>query len=150
MATVRPFNTFGPRQNEQAYAGVIPTVIRRALAGEEVLIHGDGDQTRDFNYVADVAELTLRVYETPATRGRVLNVASGREVSVNELVAKLLAELGVDVPVRHVEPRLGDVRRHLGSVVMARELTGFRRPGASTRGWPKPFRWYRKLLAPHG
>jgi UDP-glucose 4-epimerase len=149
VATVRPFNTFGPRQNEQAYAGIIPTVIRRALAGEEVLVHGDGEQTRDFNYAADVAEFTMRVYETPATRGRVLNMASGREVSVNELVARLLSELDVDVPVRHVEPRLGDVRRHQGSVALARELTGFRPSWTLDDGLAETVRWYRKLLAPH-
>lgn len=150
VATVRPFNAYGPRQNEQAYAGVIPTVIRRALAGDEVLIHGDGDQTRDFNYAADVAEFTLAVYETPATRGRVVNVASGREVSVNELVARLLAELGVDVPVRHVEPRLGDVRRHQGSVALARELTGFQPAWTLDDGLAETVRWYRTLLAAHG
>jgi len=150
VATVRPFNAYGPRQNEQAYAGIIPTVIRRALAGEEVLIHGDGKQTRDFNYVADVAEFTLAVYETPATRGRVVNVASGREVSVNELVARLLSELGVDVPVRHDEPRLGDVRRHQGSVALARELTGFQPAWTLDDGLAETVRWYRKLLAAHG
>ena len=150
VATVRPFNAYGPRQNEQAYAGVIPTVIRRALAGEEVLIHGDGDQTRDFNYVADVADFTLRVYETPATRGRVVNVASGTEVSVNALVARLLAELDIDVPVRHVEPRLGDVRRHQGSVALARQLTGFQPRWTLDDGLAETVRWYRELLAPHG
>ena len=150
VATVRPFNAFGPRQNEQAYAGIIPTVIRRALAGEEVLIHGDGDQTRDFNYVADVADFTLRVYETPATRGRVVNVASGTEVSVNALVTRLLAELDIDVPVRHVEPRLGDVRRHQGSVALARQLTGFQPRWTLDDGLAETVRWYRELLAPHG
>jgi UDP-glucose 4-epimerase len=115
-----------------------------------VLIHGDGDQTRDFNYAADVAEFTLAVYETPATRGRVVNVASGREVSVNELVARLLSELGVDVPVRHVEPRLGDVRRHQGSVALGRELTGFHPAWTLDDGLAETVRWYRKLLAPHG
>ena len=150
VATVRPFNAFGPRQNEQAYAGVIPTVIRRALAGEEILINGDGDQTRDFNYVDDVADFTVRVYETPATRGRVVNVATGREVSVNDLVTRLLADLGVEVPVRHVEPRLGDVRHHQGSVALARQLTGFQPRWTLDEGLAETVRWYRALLAPHG
>jgi UDP-glucose 4-epimerase len=150
VATVRPFNAFGPRQNEQAYAGIIPRVIGRALAGEDVLVHGDGEQTRDFNYVADVADFALRVYESPRTRGRVLNVATGKEVSVNTLVARLLAELGVDAPVRHVEPRLGDVRRHCGGVALGQELTGFRPSWTLDAGLAETVRWYRELLAPHG
>jgi UDP-glucose 4-epimerase len=148
VATVRPFNAYGPRQNEQAYAGVIPTVVRRALAGDDVLIHGDGHQTRDFTFAADVAEFALRVYDAAATRGRVVNVASGREVSVNELVAKLLAELGVDVPVVHTEARPGDVRRHCGSVALAQDLTGFRPAWTLDRGLRETVAWYRELLAP--
>lgn len=147
VATVRPFNAFGPRQNEEAYAGVIPTVVRRALAGEEVHIHGDGNQTRDFTFVADVADFALSVYRTPATRGRVVNVASGREVSVNELVAALLAELDVEVPVVHTEGRPGDVRRHCGSVALAQELTDFRPGWTLERGLVETVAWYRELLA---
>ena len=146
VATVRPFNTFGPRQNEEAYAGVIPTVVRRALAGQEVLVHGDGHQTRDFTYVADVADFAVRVHETAATRGRVVNVASGREVSVNELVGRLLDALGVDAPVVHTDPRPGDVRRHCGSVALAQELTGFRPRWALDDGLAETVAWYRELL----
>lgn len=148
VATVRPFNAYGPRQNEEAYAGIIPTVVRRALAGEDVQVHGDGLQTRDFTYVADVAEFALAVYRTPATRGRVVNVASGREVSVNELVARLLAALGVDgeVPVVHTEPRPGDVRRHCGGIALGQELTGFRPRWALDDGLAETVRWYRELL----
>jgi nucleoside-diphosphate-sugar epimerase len=69
-------------------------------------------------------------------------------VSVNELVAKLLAELGVDVPVVHTEARPGDVRRHCGSVALAQELTGFRPKWTLDRGLVETVAWYRELLAP--
>ena len=146
VATVRPFNAFGPRQNEQAYAGVIPTVVQRALAGEQVEIHGDGLQTRDFTYVADVAEFALAAYRAPATRGQVVNVASGREVSVKDLVALLLDALGSDVAVVHTDPRPGDVRQHCGGVVKGQELTGFRPRWALDDGLAETVRWYRELL----
>jgi UDP-glucose 4-epimerase len=148
VATVRPFNAYGPRQNEAAYAGVIPIVVRRALAGEEIEIHGDGEQTRDFTFVADMAEFAVRVHDTPTTRGRVLNVASGREVSVNTLVATLLDALGVDAPVVHTAPRPGDVRRHCGSPAAGRELTGFRPGTGLDEGLAQTVAWYRGLLAP--
>ena len=147
VTTVRPFNAFGPRQNEAAYAGVIPLVIRRALAGEPVLVHGDGHQTRDFTYVSEIAEAALRIYGHPATRGRVINVSSGREISVNTLVAALLRALEVDVPVVHGEPRPGDVRRHCGSPALLEQLTGYRPGRRFEDGLYDTVNWYRNGLA---
>ena len=154
VTTVRPFNGFGPRQNEAAYAGIIPIVITRALAGEAVVVHGDGEQTRDFTYVGDIAEAAIQVYREPATRGLVVNVASGREVSVNQLVASLLGALGSDVPVTHEPPRPGDVRRHCGSPALLEQLTGFRAAQSMDEGLRHTVAWYRDLLpsveASHG
>ena len=150
VTTVRPFNGFGPRQNETAYAGIIPIVIGRALAGEPVFVHGDGHQTRDFTYAGEIAEAAVHVYGHPSTRGRVVNVSSGREVSVNTLVAKLLAALEVDVPIIHDEPRPGDVRRHCGSPALLEQLTGYRPGRALDESLAETVRWYRELLAPHG
>ncbi len=147
VAILRPFNTFGPRQNEGAYAGVIPVVARRALRGEPVIVYGDGAQTRDFTYVSDVAEAAVRVYEEPSTRGCVVNVASGKEVTVNALVAELLGVMGVDVPVVHAPPRPGDVRRHCGSVALAEELIGFRPRRSLRAGLEETVLWYREVLS---
>ncbi len=154
VTTVRPFNGFGPRQNQAAYAGIIPIVIGRALTGDVVVVHGDGEQTRDFTYVGDIAEAAIRVYREPSTRGRVVNIASGREVSVNELVATLLKVLGADVPIVHHAPRPGDVRRHCGSADLLQELTGFRPNRSIDEGLEETVAWYRDLLptveASHG
>lgn len=150
-AIVRPFNNFGPRQNAGSYAGIIPIVVSRATAGESIEIFGDGEQTRDFVFVRDTAGAMIRMYEEPATRGRVVNIASGREVSVNDLVRLLLDALGSDVPVRHVEPRRGDVRRHWASVDLARELIGYE-PSTSLRdGLAETVAWYLRAPSPsHG
>jgi UDP-glucose 4-epimerase len=141
-AVIRPFNNFGPRQNAGSYAGIIPIVVDRATRGEPIEIYGDGEQTRDFVFVRDTADAAIRVHATPATRGRVVNVASGREVSVNELVRLMLDIIGSDTEVRHVEPRPGDVRRHLASIDLARELIGYE-PRTSLRdGLAETIAWY--------
>jgi UDP-glucose 4-epimerase len=141
-AIIRPFNNFGPRQNAGSYAGIIPIVVDRATRGEPIEIHGDGKQTRDFVFVRDTADAAVRLFAAAGARGRVVNIASGREVSVNELVATMLDVLGADVEVRHVEPRPGDVRRHLASVDLARDLIGYR-PRTSLRdGLAETIAWY--------
>ncbi len=141
---VRPFNNFGPRQNDRAYAGIIPVVIRRVLAGQPVEIHGDGEQTRDFIFARDTAEAAIDIALHPDARGRVLNVGSGRETSINELVRTLLDVLGrPDHEVRHVEPRIGDVRRHLAGISALRALTGFEPTTPLRRGLEETVAWYR-------
>lgn len=144
-AIVRPFNTYGPRQNAGNYAGIIPIVIRQALRGETVTIHGDGRQTRDFLFVRDTVDATIRAYEEPATRGRVINVASGAEVSINDLVKKILGAVGATARVVHGPARPGDVRRHLGDTTLARELLGFQPRVALTEGLAATVAWYRAL-----
>ena len=143
VAIVRPFNNFGPRQNEGNYAGVIPTVIRRALNGEPIEIFGDGEQTRDFVYVSDVADAALRAYEEPATRGRVLNIASGHELSINRLVETIVEILEVDIRVEHRPGRPADVRRHCGSSELARSLIGFEPRVALRDGLVETVDWYK-------
>lgn len=139
---LRPFNNYGPRQNAGSYAGIIPIVLQRARRGEPIEIFGDGEQTRDLVFVRDTADAAVRVYGEPATRGRVVNVAGGREVSVNELVRTLLELLGADVPVLHVEARPGDVRRHWASIDLARELIGYEPQTALGDGLAETVEWY--------
>jgi UDP-glucose 4-epimerase len=145
VAILRPFNNFGPRQNAGAYAGIIPIVVRRALRGEPIVIYGDGEQTRDFVFVRDTADAAVRMYEEPATRGRVINVASGVEVSMNRLVRELLVALDCDAEIVHEDPRPGDVRRHCGSIELARELIGFEPTTSLEQGLRETVAWYRSL-----
>lgn len=120
---VRPFNNFGPRQNIGTYAGIIPIVVQRVTSGQPVEIYGDGEQTRDFLFVRETADLLVQAYTHEATRGTVVNVATGVETSVNSLVAELLKVLGApDHPVVHRPERPGDVRRHCADISRARDL----------------------------
>lgn len=150
VAIIRPFNNYGPRQNAGSYAGIIPIVINRARAGTPVEIFGDGEQTRDYIFVRDTADAAIRLYDEPRARGRIVNVASGREVTINALVAMLLEALGSDVPVVHGEARPGDVRRHHASIDLARELFGFEPRTSLREGIAETVAWYLETGASGG
>jgi UDP-glucose 4-epimerase len=146
---VRPFNNFGPRQNQGSYAGVIPIVVRRVIEGAPVEIFDDGEQTRDFIFVRDTADAMVRIYEEKLTRGQVINIASGRETSVNSLVAQLTSVMGVpDHPRFHSAARPGDVRRHCGNVNRLHELTGFSAHTISTETLTETVEWYQSVKLP--
>ncbi len=115
VTSLRMFNVYGARQSvDNPYQGVLAIFIGNLLRGEPITIHGDGEQTRDFVHVDDVVEAWLRVLERPESHGRVLNVGSGRETSVNDLALGVLATFGESPEsweVRRTEAQLGDQRR---------------------------------------
>jgi UDP-glucose 4-epimerase len=118
-------------------------VIDNVVAGEPVVINGDGLQTRDYIYVADTAGAAVRIYEEESARGHVVNVGSGSELSVNDLVTMILELLGKpDHPVDHGPPRPGDVRRHLAGTQRARELLGFSPRVSLADGMRRTVDWY--------
>jgi UDP-glucose 4-epimerase len=142
---VRPFNTVGPRQNSKTYAGIIPLVINRIKDKKEILIHGDGLQTRDFIYVKDSVKLMLRILEEEKSKGMSINLASGVELSIKDLVNKMLRIMNLtDYPVVHVEPRPGDVRRHLADVSLCRDIIGSSPNSLSDAAIEETIDWYLK------
>lgn len=141
-AIVRPFNNYGPRQNDRAYAGIIPIVVQRAQRGESITIFGDGEQTRDFIFVKDTAEAAVQVYRHEATRGQVVNAASEREISINALVRELLSVMGSDAAIEYGPPRPGDVRRHLGGRARLAALTGYVPDTDFRAGLAETVAWY--------
>lgn len=145
---VRPFNNYGPRQNEGTYAGVIPRTIRRILNGEPPMIYGDGKQTRDYLYVTDTVQAAILVYDSKATRGRVLNVASGREVSIETLISIVAKQLDCHMPVVYEPERPGDVARHIANIYLAEDILGFSPTVDLDRGLELTIAWYRKHLSP--
>jgi UDP-glucose 4-epimerase len=144
---VRPFNNFGPRQNQGSYAGIIPIVIRHVLNGAPIEIFDDGEQTRDFIFVRDTADAMVRIYEEEQTRGEVINIASGRETSINNLVTQLTTVMGVpEHPRFHSSVRPGDVRRHCGDVSRLHQLTGFEARSISDQTLAETVEWYRSIM----
>lgn len=143
LVTVRPFNTYGERQSDGAYAGLIPAVVRRVRAGAPVLIHGDGEQTRDMTYVSDTVAGTLAAAAADSPPPQPVNLGSGVEVSVNEMVRLLLDSLGCpDHPIEHVQRRPGDVRRLLADITLAREALGYQPHTLLEDGLQRTVEWY--------
>ena len=146
VSIVRPFNTYGPRQNEGTYAGVIPLTIKRILKGESCVIYGDGLQTRDYTYVTDVADAAVRVHHTKSTRGKVLNIASAKETSIKDLVSKIVKLMNCKKPIVYDKPRPGDVRRFIGSNSLAKKLINYKPKVDFEKGLRHTIDWYRNLF----
>lgn len=125
--SLRYFNVFGPRQDPTSqYAAVVPKFVTAALAGEAPTIYGDGEQTRDFTYVANVVQANLLACEAPpAALGEVCNIGCGERISVNELWKRIRALVGATVEARYEPTRTGDVRDSLASLERARALLGY-------------------------
>jgi UDP-glucose 4-epimerase len=141
--TVRPFNTYGPRQNDATYAGLLPIVVRRVQAGEPVVVFGDGEQTRDLTYVSDSVAGTILAAEADNVSGQTFNLGHGVEASVNDQVQLILGALGVpDHPVEHGPPRPGDVRRHLADMRKARAAFGYVPQVPLAEGIRRTVSWY--------
>jgi len=123
---VRYFNVYGPRQSPRSqYAAVIPLFITAIAAGEPITIQGDGEQRRDFTYVENVLDGTLRAADAPGVSGRVFNVATSAPVTVNEVADTIGRILGKDVVRHEAPPRAGDIRDSWADVTAAREALGW-------------------------
>jgi UDP-N-acetylglucosamine/UDP-N-acetyl-alpha-D-glucosaminouronate 4-epimerase len=125
---LRYFNIFGPRQDPNSqYAAVVPRFIAAALQAEPPTIYGDGSQTRDFVYVANVVHANVLAARAPAARvaGQVFNVGCAQSASVNDLWDRIQALTGVPVLPKHVDGRRGEVMHSLASIDKARELVGY-------------------------
>jgi UDP-glucose 4-epimerase len=114
-AAVRFFNVFGPRQDPKgAYAAAVPIFIEKALKGEDITVHGDGEQTRDFIYVKDIVGALSFAVETPGVTG-VFNAGYGGQMTINNLANKIIASAGSDSKVLHGPERAGDVKHSRSS-----------------------------------
>jgi UDP-N-acetylglucosamine 4-epimerase len=124
---LRYFNIFGPRQDPNGpYAAVIPKFVDAILSGEPPTIHGDGEQTRDFTYVANAVWANIEATKRAADiRGSVFNMACGERISLNELYDKIAARLGSDMRPIHGPPRVGDIKDSLADISTARRLLGY-------------------------
>ncbi|WP_448003823.1 dTDP-glucose 4,6-dehydratase [Agromyces bauzanensis] len=145
---IRPFNNIGPRQNPGSYAGIVPIVVRKVLNGEPIEIFGDGEQTRDFIFVKETAELIAQIQDSAECRGQVLNLATGVETSVNDLVSRILHIMGApDHPVFHSAERPGDVRQHLADVSKLEGILGHAPDPLGDEALAETIDWYRAVLA---
>jgi UDP-glucose 4-epimerase len=123
---VRYFNVFGPRQSPfSQYAAVIPLFVTAIAASEPITIYGDGEQRRDFTYVANVVDATIRAAEAEGASGRIFNVAASSPATVNEVAGTIGEVLGRPVEKTFAPPRVGDIRDSWADISAAREVLGW-------------------------
>jgi nucleoside-diphosphate-sugar epimerase len=143
--SLRYFNVFGPRQDPSSqYSGVVSRFISSLLGNEQPVIFGDGEQSRDFTYVDNVVAANLSAANAPGAIGRVINVANGERITLNELLEELKDLTGkLDVTAEYREPRVGDVRHSLADNTMARELLGYESKVDLREGLKRTIDWWK-------
>ena len=147
--TIRYFNVFGPRQDPSSpYSGVISLFISALAEGRQPTIYGDGGQTRDFTYVANVVDGVLRACHASEASGEVINVATGGRISLNELFQTLRSLTGAKVEPIYQETRAGDVRDSQADIGKARRLLGYEPSVGLADGLQKTFEWFRTTQVP--
>jgi UDP-glucose 4-epimerase len=143
---LRYFNVFGPRQDPASeYAAVIPKFITAALAGQTPRIFGDGKQSRDFCHIDNVIDANLRAASAPAAQvsGRVLNIACGVAVDLNQVVALIGDILGRKVEARHEAERAGDIKHSLADIGEATRRLGYTAAVPFAEGLRRTVDWYK-------
>jgi UDP-glucose 4-epimerase len=144
---IRPFNNFGPRQNRDAYAGVIPITIRKIFEGEAPILFGTGTQTRDFIYVKDTAEGTVRIAKSKACEGEIVNLARGVEIQIGNLIELIKKEMNCNLDTINKPERVADVRRHFASNAKLKRLIDWVPPTSFEEGIKPTVKWYTKVLS---
>jgi UDP-glucose 4-epimerase len=142
---VRPFNNYGPRQNyEGALAGIIPSTIKRIMLGEPPEIHGTGEQSRDWIYVLDTVDAVLRLFDR-MPRGEAVNISTGGQISMNELVRKISSQMGYDGLILRKPARSADVMCHnAGNAKMKSMIKMSYTP--FDEGLRKTLAWYKQAI----
>ena len=145
---IRYFNVFGPRQDPNSpYSAVIPLFITAMLAGRQPTVFGDGFQSRDFTFVANVVHANLLAADAPGVAGRMFNAANGKSVDLLTLIAELNRLLGTDIAPVHQPPRPGDVRDSLADITQARKHLEYEPQVSFEEGLRRSIDYYRQLAA---
>jgi nucleoside-diphosphate-sugar epimerase len=149
--TLRYFNVFGPRQDPGSqYSGVVSRFISSLLSDERPVIYGDGEQSRDFTYIDNVVGANLKAAEASGASGKVINVANGMRITLNQLLAELKDLTGKhDVEAEYLEPRVGDERHSLADISMARELLGYESKVDLREGLQRTIDWWKDSRFSH-
>lgn len=145
--SLRYFNVFGPRQDPASqYAAAIPLFITRILEGRAPTVYGDGEQSRDFTYVANVVEANLLACAAAGASGGVFNIACADRITVNALIEKINRILGRDIAPVHVDPRPGDIRHSFADISAAGRVFGYRPVVGFEEGLKRTIAWYQERV----
>lgn len=143
ISIVRPFNNYGPRQNaEGSLAAIIPATARRIKEGGMPMVEGDGEQTRDFIYVEDTVRGLILAYEKEESRGKIINLGSGKDISINKLLQGICDYMNYNGEWEHRPARTSDVRNLCADSKRARSILGFEPQISFEEGIKKTLDWY--------
>ena len=142
---LRYFNVFGPRQDPGSqYSGVVSRFISALFGNQRPVIYGDGEQSRDFTFIDNVVAANLNAGSSAAANGKVINVANGQRVTLNELLDVLKDLTGKpEVTAEYLEPRVGDVKHSLADITMARELLAYESKVDLREGLSRTIDWWK-------
>ena len=146
--SIRYFNVFGPRQDPSSpYSGVISVFATALIENRSPKIYGDGEQSRDFTYVANVVDGVLRACDAPNASGEIINVATGGRISLNKLFYTMRDVVGGSLEPTYAEPRKGDVRDSQADIHKAKALLGYEPIVSFEDGLARTIAWYRASSA---
>jgi UDP-glucose 4-epimerase len=145
--SLRYFNVFGPKQSpESKYAAVVPLFIRAALQDEPLVVHGDGEQSRDFSYIDNVVQANLLAFTAPGVGGEVFNIACGERHSVLKIAHTIEKLVGRPLKIQHTPSRSGDVRHTQASIDKATRLLNYHPTVGFEEGMRRTFEHLRAQL----
>jgi UDP-glucose 4-epimerase len=148
VCTVRPFNNFGPRQNAGSYAGVIPIILKKIISRKPIEIYGKGEQTRDFIYVRETAKAATDIFNSPSSIGQTLNLGTGTQTTINELVAQILRITNnQNHEIIYSSNRPGDVTQHCAGMGKTEKILGYMPKSISDEQLATTIEWYLKFLS---
>lgn len=146
--SLRYFNVYGPRQDpDNPYAAVIPSFVRSLLAGQPPHIEGDGEQTRDFAYIDDCVQATIKAMTAPGAAGKVYNVACDDQTTINRLYEIVRGLLGSELEPEYIDPRPGDIRHSRADISETVSDLGFEPQYNIEKGLAEAIPWYRDYFA---
>jgi nucleoside-diphosphate-sugar epimerase len=142
--SIRFFNVFGPRQDPSSqYSGVLSRFMLAVIQGQQPVVYGDGEQSRDFTYVQNIVDETLRACEAKGVSGRVFNGGTGKRITLNE-VLKLLGKItGKNLQARYEPPRTGDIRHSQADIALPEKMLGYKLLVHFEEGLRRTWEWYK-------
>src|SRR5579864_2417770 len=142
--SLRYFNVFGPRQDPASqYSGVLSRFMLAVLQNSQPVVFGDGEQSRDFTFIDNVVDASLRACEAPAASGKVFNVGTGSRITLNQVLQLLEKICGKPVRANYDAPRSGDIRDSQADIALSRKILGFEPRVNFEEGLRRTWDWYR-------
>ena len=147
--SIRYFNVFGPRQDPTSqYSGVLSRFMFALIERQPPIVYGDGEQSRDFTYVANVVDETLRACVAAEASGKVFNGGTGMRVTLNQVLKLLENITGKNIQAKYEPPRTGDIRDSQAEITQARNVLGYEPLVKFEEGLKRTWEWYRRAYEP--